>query len=72
MDNDGHHSGTRCPASQCRAAAAAGPAATQVRPGESVIQVFLFLCGFMTIFTTMAIVIVLGRESLLLIRSEYT
>ncbi len=41
------------------------------RPGESLIQGFLFLCGFMTIFTTVAIVIVLGRESLLLITSEY-
>lgn len=41
------------------------------RPGESLIQGFLSLCGFMTIFTTMAIVIVLGRESLLLITSEY-
>lgn len=41
------------------------------RPGESAIQTFLFLCGFMTIFTTLAIVIVLGRESLLLVTSEY-
>ncbi len=43
----------------------------QVRPGETVIQGFLFLCGFMTIFTTIAIVVVLGRESLLLVTSEY-
>ncbi len=43
----------------------------QVRPGESVIQGFLFLCGFMTIFTTIAIIVVLGRESLLLVNSKY-
>jgi phosphate transport system permease protein len=43
----------------------------QRRPGETLIQGFLFLCGFITIFTTIAIVIVLGRESLLLITSEY-
>jgi len=43
----------------------------QVRPGESVIQGFLFLCGFMTIFTTIAIIIILGRESLLLVNSKY-
>ena len=41
------------------------------RPGEMAIQTFLFLCGFITIFTTFAIVFVLGRESLLLITSEY-
>ena len=40
-------------------------------PGETLIQGFLFLCGFMTIFTTIAIVIVLGRESLLLVSSNY-
>ncbi len=43
----------------------------QVRLSESLIQGFLFLCGFMTIFTTIAIVVVLGRESLLLVTSEY-
>ncbi|MBN2303947.1 MAG: phosphate ABC transporter permease subunit PstC [Anaerolineae bacterium] len=43
----------------------------QTRPAESIIQGFLFLCGFMTIFTTLAIVFVLGRESLLLITSRY-
>lgn len=41
------------------------------RRGEALIQAFLFFCGFLTIFTTVAIVIVLGRESLLLLRSEY-
>jgi len=43
----------------------------RVRPAESVIQGFLFLCGFITIFTTIAIVLVLGRESLLLVTSTY-
>ncbi len=42
-----------------------------IRPGESLIQGFLFLCGFMTIFTTIAIVLVLGHESLLLVTSKY-
>ncbi|HML20726.1 MAG TPA: phosphate ABC transporter permease subunit PstC [Aggregatilinea sp.] len=41
------------------------------RLSESLIQGFLFLCGFITIFTTIAIVVVLGRESMLLLRSEY-
>lgn len=40
-------------------------------PGESVIQALLFLSGFITIFTTIAIVVVLGRESLLLLGTEY-
>jgi len=43
----------------------------QFRRGEAFIQGFLFFCGFVTIFTTLAIVFVLGRESLLLITSEY-
>lgn len=43
----------------------------RIRTGESLIQGFLFLCGFMTIFTTIAIVVVLGRESLLLVTSKY-
>lgn len=43
----------------------------QPRSGETAIQLFLFLCGFITIFTTIAIVVVLGRESLLLITTEY-
>lgn len=43
----------------------------KVRPGERAIQAFLFLCGALTIFTTIAIVLVLGRESLLLVTSEY-
>ena len=41
------------------------------RLSESLIQGFLFLCGFITIFTTVAIVVVLGRESLLLLTSKY-
>ncbi len=43
----------------------------QFRRGEAAIQGFLFLCGFLTIFTTIAIVVILGRESLLLVTSEY-
>ncbi len=33
------------------------------RLGESLIQGFLFLCGMLSIFTTLGIVVVLGRES---------
>jgi phosphate transport system permease protein len=43
----------------------------QLRMSETLIQGFLFLCGFLTIFTTIAIVIVLGRESVLLVTSKY-
>jgi phosphate transport system permease protein len=43
----------------------------KVRFNESLIQGFLFLCGMVTILTTIAIVVVLGRESLLLITSKY-
>src|SRR5690554_7981145 len=43
----------------------------RTRPGERLIQGFLFLCGFLTIITTLAIVIVLGREALRLVTSEY-
>lgn len=43
----------------------------KTRLNESLIQWFLFLCGFLTIFTTLAIVVVLGRESLLLVTSKY-
>jgi phosphate transport system permease protein len=43
----------------------------KVRPSERAIQTFLFLCGFLTIFTTIGIVVVLGRESILLVTSEY-
>jgi phosphate transport system permease protein len=43
----------------------------RIRPGESMIQGFLFLCGFLTIFTTIAIVIVLGRESVLVVTTKY-
>ncbi len=42
-----------------------------LRTGESAIQIFLFLCGFITIFTTIGIVTVLGRESYLLFEREY-
>jgi phosphate transport system permease protein len=43
----------------------------RLRLGESAIQAFLFLCGFLTIFTTIGIVIVLGHESLKLVTQEY-
>ena len=35
------------------------------RPAETIIQAFLFLCGAISILTTVGIVVVLGRESLL-------
>jgi phosphate transport system permease protein len=35
------------------------------RPGEMVIQTFLLLCGVLSIFTTVGIVVVLGREAYL-------
>ncbi len=38
---------------------------SQPRLGESLIQVFLFLCGAISVLTTIGIVFVLGRESLL-------
>jgi ABC-type phosphate transport system permease subunit len=37
----------------------------RARPGEFIIQAFLFLCGGFSILTTIGIVYVLGRESLL-------
>jgi phosphate transport system permease protein len=40
------------------------------RPGEAIIQGFLFLCGFISIFTTLGIVYELGKESLLFFGSE--
>lgn len=39
--------------------------AKKFRPGESVIQGFLFLCGVISIFTTIGIVYELGKEALL-------
>ncbi|MEZ4638034.1 MAG: phosphate ABC transporter permease subunit PstC [Caldilineaceae bacterium] len=41
----------------------------QRRPGEMLIQGFLFLCGVISILTTAGIVFVLGRESLLFFTS---
>lgn len=43
----------------------------QFRTGETLIQAFLFFCGFITIFTTIGIVVVLGRESYLLFEREF-
>lgn len=42
----------------------------KTRLGEMLIQRFLFLCGAISILTTVGIVIVLGRESLLFFASE--
>jgi len=39
------------------------------RPGETAIQGFLFVCGAISIFTTVGIIYVLGRESLLFFSS---
>lgn len=39
------------------------------RFSEEVIRAFLFICGVLSIFTTIAIIIVLGRESLLFFQS---
>lgn len=39
--------------------------AKKFRPGESIIQGFLFLCGVISIFTTIGIVYELGKEALL-------
>jgi phosphate transport system permease protein len=47
------------------------PLGKKMRLNESLIQGFLFFCGLLTIFTTIAIVIVLGRESLLILTSKY-
>jgi phosphate transport system permease protein len=43
----------------------------KTRLGETFIQGFLFLCGFISIFTTLGIVFVLGKESFLLFTHEY-
>jgi phosphate transport system permease protein len=40
------------------------------RPGESFIQAFLFICGAFSILTTIGIVYVLGRESMLFFLSD--
>ncbi len=50
-----------------RAAAGTVPSSLRHRNrwGESVIQAFLFLCGAISVLTTLGIVFVLGRESLL-------
>jgi len=53
-------------------AARAGQSAMLKRPrwGEGIIQSILFVCGAVSIFTTLAIVFVLGEESLLFFGSE--
>ena len=40
------------------------------RPGEAVIQALLFFCGALSIFVTVGIVIVLGRESIRFFRND--
>jgi phosphate transport system permease protein len=42
----------------------------RIRPGEILIQAFLFLCGAFSILTTIGIVYVLGRESMLFFLSD--
>lgn len=42
----------------------------KVRPIETLIQGFLFLCGAVSILTTVGIVVVLGREALLFFQTE--
>jgi ABC-type phosphate transport system permease subunit len=37
--------------------------AKRPRPGEAIIQAFLFLCGAISIFTTLGIVYELGKEA---------
>jgi phosphate transport system permease protein len=34
------------------------------RLGESIIQAFLFICGFISIFTTVGIILFLGQEAI--------
>lgn len=41
------------------------------RPMELLVQTFLFFCGMVSIFTTIGIIFVLGRESLLLFTKTY-
>ena len=53
-----------------RPAAAVTRLGKRRRPAESVIQGFLFLCGLLSIFTTIGIVVVLSREALLFFGSE--
>ncbi len=43
----------------------------RARPTETAIQAFLFLCGALSIVTTITIVFVLGRESLHIVTSKY-
>jgi phosphate transport system permease protein len=42
----------------------------RARPGEFIIQAFLFACGGFSILTTVGIVYVLGRESMLFFLSD--
>jgi phosphate transport system permease protein len=59
---------------EARSAAAAieRPLDLRKRPriGETIIQTILFICGFVSIFTTLGIVWVLGREALLFFQED--
>lgn len=57
------------PGAQVASGGAPSPLRRRARWGESAIQGFLFLCGAVSILTTMGIVFVLGRESLLFFAS---
>lgn len=48
----------------------AGALSHRPRPGEAVIQALLFFCGALSIFVTVGIVLVLGRESVLFFRND--
>jgi phosphate transport system permease protein len=43
----------------------------QINLVELIVRAALFICGFISIFTTIGIVVVLGRESFLLFTTEY-
>jgi phosphate transport system permease protein len=47
-----------------------GSLAKKLRPGETLIQGFLFLCGAISIFTTIGIVYELGKEALLFFQTD--
>ena len=48
----------------------AAPFKKQMRPGEAFVQGFLFICGTISILTTIGIVYVLGHESFLFFASD--
>ncbi len=56
--------------SQSAAGLRANDLGRKVRPGEILIQGFLFLCGAISILTTIGILVVLGREALLFFQTD--